>query len=541
MKRLSENRLKKCGPFFNLQNNKTNFSPLTDIPTDKTTGYHPTHYKEIDSIEERSALVLGIAGIGYCDIDLESNQMHLNAAFKNLIGTDTNDPRRLLQISYKRIAPLYRDEFKRDIERFLNGHLLYLEREYPLTSSTGSVIWVNHRAKIMERSKDGKPVQFLVVCTDITRRKRYEEEILYLHCYDALTGLKSRSYLEQKFKEVDQLRMKNYALVMGDMNGLKLVNDTFGQQEGDKTLRIVSNVLRSNAAADDMVTRWSGDEFIILCINKPHGYADGLIQRIQESNAQLQEFLVKNGYRFFNNTEETAHASKVKLKISLALGSAETAGKYVRVEELLRLAEERMCRQKLLEGRSVRSDIITSLESSLLEKDSETEAHTIRLRKISRLIGVHIGLTQDELDALELLGLIHDIGKIGIPDQILNKPGKLTKAEWEVMKTHTEIGYRIASSIPELSHIAYSVLCHHERYDGTGYPHGIKGDKIPLLSRIINVVDAFDVMTHSRPYKQAFALGTAIHELKAQAGNQFDPKLAGVFIELVENGEIAAE
>ncbi|MDR3553032.1 MAG: HD domain-containing phosphohydrolase, partial [Clostridia bacterium] len=157
-----------------------------------------------------------------------------------------------------------------------------------------------------------------------------------------------------------------------------------------------------------------------------------------------------------------------------------------------------------------------------------------------RQLGVSLGLPQEKLDELELLGLLHDVGKIGIPDNILGKPGKLENDEWAVMKTHSEIGYRIASSTPELSHIAGAILSHHERYDGTGYPTGLTGGDIPLLSRIITVVDSFDVMTHSRPYKEAYSLEYATGDLKKNAGKQFDPELVVVFLKLLENGKIQA-
>ena len=137
------------------------------------------------------------------------------------------------------------------------------------------------------------------------------------------------------------------------------------------------------------------------------------------------------------------------------------------------------------------------------------------------------------MDELALLGILHDIGKIAIPEVILLKPDKLTNEEWEVMKTHTEIGYRIAASSPELAHIADEILCHHERYDGTGYPQGLVGKDIPKLSRLLSIADSFDVMTHDRVYKKAMSFANAVEELKSCSGKQFDPEMVEAFLKLL--------
>jgi HD-GYP domain-containing protein (c-di-GMP phosphodiesterase class II) len=204
----------------------------------------------------------------------------------------------------------------------------------------------------------------------------------------------------------------------------------------------------------------------------------------------------------------------------------------------MNLAEEKMYRSKLTEIKSSRNATIMSLEKTLYEKNNETEEHTQRVKKLSMKLGEKINLSQDELEELKLLSLLHDIGKIGIPDNILMKPGKLTAEEWEIMKRHTEIGYRIAKATPGLSHVANEIFCHHEKFDGTGYPQGLKGEEIPILSRIINIVDSFDVMTHKRVYKDASNKGHAIEELERCSGTQFDPDIVNEFINLLKEGSI---
>jgi HD-GYP domain-containing protein (c-di-GMP phosphodiesterase class II) len=192
-----------------------------------------------------------------------------------------------------------------------------------------------------------------------------------------------------------------------------------------------------------------------------------------------------------------------------------------------------MYRNKLLESRSAKSSILRSLEQSLHEKHIETEEHTRRIANICVQIGRRMGLTQEELDEVVLLGLLHDIGKIGIPEAILLKPDKLTQDEWEIMKTHSEIGYRIALSTPELAHVAEKILSHHEHYDGSGYPRGLKNKEIPKLSRLLSIVDSYDVMTHTRLYKDAMNAESAVQEVQKCSGKQFDPEMVEQFLTIL--------
>ena len=342
-------------------------------------------------------------------------------------------------------------------------------------------------------------------------------EILFLSYSDKLTSLKNRAYMERMFDELDKNKKDNYYIIMGDLNGLKLTNDALGHSEGDKLLCFVGKILTESCAEDDIISRWGGDEFIILTKNKQEVYVANLIDKIKDYCENELEF---------------------HFKISVAWGYAGNSEENQNTDTVMSLAEKRMYRNKLMDNKSARSAAINSLLRTLHEKHSETEAHTMRIKKLSIELGKKIGLTKEKLDELELLSSLHDIGKIGIPEQILMKPAKLTDEEWTIMKTHSDIGYRIASSTPELAHIANKILAHHERYDGSGYPNKLKGEEIPLLSRIISIVDSFDVMTHKRVYKEAFDKEYVIEELKRCAGTQFDPELTKEFIILLEGKNI---
>ena len=208
--------------------------------------------------------------------------------------------------------------------------------------------------------------------------------------------------------------------------------------------------------------------------------------------------------------------------------------------EALQTAYRSIQIKKLMCAGSLRSQALASLVRALKEADADTEDHVRRTRKMGAMLGRRIGLTDAQLTQLELLCLLHDIGKIGIPLEILNKPGKLAEQEWEVLRTHPEKGYQIAMSADELSTIADMILYHHERWDGRGYPKGLAGEDIPVLSRIISIVDAYDAMVNDRSYRKALTPEAAQQEIRRNAGTQFDPALAGEFLTLLaENPEIA--
>ncbi|ADK15150.1 MULTISPECIES: HD domain-containing phosphohydrolase [Clostridium] len=338
------------------------------------------------------------------------------------------------------------------------------------------------------------------------------KDILILSYFDKLTGLRNRTYVEQKFDELNLKSVANYCMIIGDINGMKLINDKFGHREGDRLICTIANVLKKVCSKDDIAARWSGDEFIVLIIDKEYSYSSSLMQNIKGECEKVMNF---------------------NFEISIAWGIAEKSH-HLKLEEVMNLAEERMYRSKLVKIKSSRNAIIASLEKILYEKHSETEEHTQRVKELSVKLGRKLNLSQEQLEELELLSLLHDIGKIGIPDNVLMKPGKLTDEEWDIMKKHTEIGYRIAKATPGLSHVANEILCHHEKFDGTGYPQGLKEGEIPILSRIINIIDSFDVMTHKRIYKNANDMNYAIKELERCSETQFDPHMVREFIKLLK-------
>jgi len=357
----------------------------------------------------------------------------------------------------------------------------------------------------------GNVLGLIGISRDITERKMKEEEILYLSYNDVLTELYNRRFFEEELKRVDNEEYYPLSIIIGDVNGLKVVNDALGHLEGDELLKKAAKQIKDVCAERGIVARWGGDEFVILLPNTSGEKAEKMCKEIISKRADNNE----------------------KLKTSISLGYATKIKPSEDISKILQEAEDMMYKNKLTESQSYRYSIIESITRTLYEKDHETEEHAKRLKVFCKRIGETIGLLELELNELNIFSLLHDIGKIGVSESILKKQEKLTEEEWCKLKKHSEIGYRIVKSIPELSNIADYILSHHERWDGKGYPKGLKDKDIPLLSRILAVVDAYDAMINDRPYRKAMSKEEAIEELLINSGMQFDPNIVKIFVESI--------
>ncbi len=369
--------------------------------------------------------------------------------------------------------------------------------------------------RVVLKDKKNKPIGRIIVLTDISDLKRAMMSLEYLGMHDQLTGLKNRAYFESELQQMD--RKENYPLgiIIGDVNGLKLVNDAFGHESGDLLLKEAATAILNSCPEQSLVARIGGDEFAIVIPGNDEDKIIKLIETIRKNCVSVNSLPAPLSISF---------GFAIKIRIEQGINS------------IIKQADDHMYKLKMLESRSINSALIITLQKALEERNIETLEHMERTRQLAVNLGTKIGLPDYLLNDLKLLALLHDTGKLGIPDEILLKPGPLNAQEWEVMKTHSEKGYHIASSIPEIISIAQAILHHHEHWDGKGYPYGLQGEEIPLLSRVISIVDAFDVMTHDRPYHKAITPAEALEEIRSCAGSQFDPQLAQVFINMKTDG-----
>ena len=352
------------------------------------------------------------------------------------------------------------------------------------------------------------------VCSfrDITARKRNEEEILYLSFHDVLTGLYNRRYFETELQRLDTARQLPISIISGDVNGLKLTNDIFGHACGDELISTAARLLQQCCRAEDIVVRYGGDEFVVFLPQCDAAAADEIIARVQN---KCRDSFVQG------------------VPVSLALGAASKTEPDEELFSIVNLAETRMYRNKLSVENRVRLDTLEALERSVGEKDY-TEDHSRRLRASVLQFSEYLQLPDKMISDLAQLATLHDIGKVAISEQILNKTGSLTADEWAIVKIHPLMGRRILRATRLVSfNIEEAVQAHHEHWDGSGYPHGLKAEAIPYISRLIAIIDAYDVMTHDRPYRRALAQETAVGELERCAGSQFDPELVEKFVEFL--------
>ena len=369
---------------------------------------------------------------------------------------------------------------------------------------------------------DGQMVGGYAQYIDITAIKHQEEKLKYTSIHDSLTGLNNRFYLEKELSNYARFEEHPISIIMLDLDGLKLINDSYGHRTGDLFLIEFSKKLEAEFSELATVGRWGGDEFLVIVPELAREEVEKLAVKITEEELEIGLSDSDNPF------------------VSVAFGIGTKTNPNQDIFDTLHEAENNMYRDKLLKEKSTKSRLVRLLLSALHEKSQETESHAVRMADLATALGRRVGLSANELDGLAVLAQFHDIGKIMIPNRILNKPGSLNKEEWELIKRHPISGYRICSSIEDFSHIAEEVLSHHERWDGKGYPRGIAGEEIPILARIISIVDAFDVMTNGRPYKEPLTESEAIAEIQACAGTQFDPELAEKFVQMSADVEFDA-
>ncbi len=388
--------------------------------------------------------------------------------------------------------------------------------EYEILTSSGERKWVLDISQSICDSQ-GKVVAFEGIIIDITNSKLQFLQIQYLSNHDQLTGLHNRQYYDNAKKRLDHEKYLPLSVLFFDINGLKLINDAFGYDAGDRMIQTTASMIKASVQPSEIIARIGGDEFGILMPNTDELQCAARMQTLKEA------------FESYN-----ASLKDRALVINLSNGCGTKKDKDTDIALVEKNAEANMARRKLFDQKSHHNAVLSSIMATLFERSYETEEHAERIGQLCAVIGVRLGLSHDDIDKLRLFAILHDIGKIGISDQILNKPAALTEDEMAQMRMHPEIGYRIAMASPDFAPIAEYILTHQERWDGAGYPNHIAGENIPLLSRILAVADAYDAMTKDRVYRKALPREEAIKEIRKNAGTQFDPQIVKLFLEILE-------
>ena len=450
-------------------------------------------------------------GDGVISTDTYGNVSIMNRIAEQLTGwTQAEAMGQPIETVFNIINEITREKWANPVVKVLTTHeIIELDNHTVLISRDGIERPIeDSAAPIID--ENGKIAGVVLVFRDFTGKKKSIDEIKYLSFNDYLTGLYNRRFYETEMTRLDTKRNWPLTIIMGDVNGLKLINDSFGHQKGDELLRKVSLAIRNGCRADDIIARIGGDEFAIL-LPKTNGIeAAHIIKRI---NAYLVDERIEG------------------LEISISFGYATKTSAADETESVFKKAEDAMYHNKLYEGPGVKGKVIDNIIDALNNKSKREEIHSRHVSELCGKMGEALGLEEFRVKELRAFGLLHDIGKIAISDTILNKTSKLSDSEWVEMKSHAETGFRILSTNSDMKEIADYALAHHERWDGNGYPKGLKGEEIPLPARICAIADAYDAMISIRSYKSSLSNEIALAELTDNAGTQFDPELVTLFID----------
>ena len=422
----------------------------------------------------------------------------------------------------------------------LNGcNKLYLESEkircfvsVPLKSRGKTIGVVDAGAKI-SRDFSVEDIRLLEALGSLIgiaiEHAQLIEKMSRISTTDELTGLFNRRHFDEVL-EIEIYRSQRYgssfSLVMGALDGFKKYNRKFGQTSGDRVLKAFAQTLKALLGKTAVACRYDNDEFSIILPATDANRANKVVERIRSTFSQMPEvehvFGLSAGIAEFPQVATTADGLICMAECALYYAKMRGGNRSVLISDL----ETQLTKEPNMERLHEVYDMVEYVET----RDPITYGHSENVAIISELIGKAMGLSTKELTDLRAAALLHDVGKVGIPDSILTKPCKLAEDEWELMKTHSEAGAKIVGCTEGLANLAPIIRHHHEWYDGTGYPDGLKREEIPLGARIISIADAHDTMTSERPYSEAMLQESALDELRRCAGTQFDPRLVDIFV-----------
>ncbi len=467
-----------------------------------------------ESERSKSVLLSHLPGLAYrCLNDSEWTMKFVSDGCFALTGYKPESLIDNKELSYNDlVTPEHRDQLFREWQQVISQRTSF-RGEYQIMTASGQIKWVLESGQPIF-NEAGELIALEGIVVDINEQKIREQKILYMSEHDELTNLFNLRHFNTECKRHNVLHTYPLAIVQCDIDGLRLINDSFGFQEGDSQLKRVADILTANSADRYVLARTGDDDFSLLM---PGAGAK-----------EAEHFITKVIHCITEDNDRKDHPYSTSLSFGYNTRNTPTE----EIDVTLKITHDNLNNTKILNNQSSHSAILSSIMTAIHTRSEETEEHAQRLFKLSEAIGRQLGLSQQAMAELELFSKLHDVGKIGISDTILNKAGPLTKDEWEIMKTHSKIGYRIAISLSDIRHVANDILAHHERWNGTGYPRGLSGEEIPLLARILAVADAYDAMTQDRVYRKAMPKEDAIEEIIKHSGSQFDPKIANLFVEI---------
>lgn len=437
-------------------------------------------------------------------INSAGNYINANPAACAMTGYTKEE---LLNKAFLELTPSeYHAGARKKFDELTSTGIAYI-KEIPYIKKDGQArSWRIDAAKIDED-------QFIGFAKDITEEIKLQNKLEYAYYHDQMTELYNRQYVFDNLKYIDKEENLPLSIITADINGLRSINESFGFAVGDEIIKKVTKAAKMICTNSNYSIRWGGDDFLILLPNV---------------DKDVVNIVIKD-FEMYINQQLTDELSD----ISIAVGSYTKISSDISIKQAVKYADEDMLHHKVGDIKSVQNAPINMILHTLHEKNNREEMHSKRVSDICVAIGQAMHMKEEDINKLRIIGLVHDIGKIGIDENILNKPSRLTNREYGIMKQHSEIGFRILSANKQTSELAFYVLSHHERLDGTGYPNGIKGNNISQFTRILSLADSYDAITKERTYRKALSKQEAIAEIKKCSGTQFDPDIVNVFVNKV--------
>lgn len=460
------------------------------------------------TIFERAPMGIGVFS------SITGRATQINPKFSQIIG---RSPKEILETDWKLYThpediPINLEKLRLMREKKITG--FSLDKRY--IKPDGSILWANMVIAPFDSNEEDET--HLCMIEDITFSKNKEQETEYLSYHDSLTGLYNRRFFEEEIRRADVSRKLPVSIIMGDVNGLKLINDSFGHGAGDMLLKEAARILHQSCREEDFVARIGGDEFVILLYQTDDWSTERLCQRISQACKEYGRSRDKKS--FF---------------LSISLGHATKKHPDQKMEKLLMEAEDMLYKSKHVQRGKTRKEIMKAVKIELVNRNYYTHEGFSEILQLSRQIGLSLNLSKNKIKQLELLLEIHDIGKLTLSEELSKKKwNQLSDFEKIEYRKHAEAGFRIAQGVNELKSIKDEVHTHHENWDGTGFPRGISGSQIPILARITRLMDEYADLTEGRPVKDARQSRIIQAFMEENSGKLFDPKVVKAFLTVVQ-------
>ena len=472
-----------------------------------------TEQTKVRENQEKLQATLASVGDGVISVDKNGKIEFINEKAQKLTGWGQEEANnKLFKDIYKIIDENTREEVESSVQKvFETKQTIESENEIILISRNGLEIAIEDTAAPI-KDKFGNVIGVVLVFKDISEKKEKRKEIEFLSYHDQLTGVHNRRYFEKVLTRLDNNENLPLAVIYADVNCLKTINDAFGHEYGDLLIRQVSGVLKTEFRSSDIISRTGGDEFVILL-------------------PKTEEHIVKD---LIKNIKEKIEKKKVMdINMSVSFGWEIKNNESESIVSVLKNAEDFMYKKKTFDSSIKRNMVIKSIINTLRVKHPREDEHSKRVGLICEAIGKAYNLNDNEVEKLKIAGELHDIGKVAIDKTTLNEACNLSNDELIQIKRHPETGYRLLCTSSEYYNIAEYVLLHHERWDGKGYPKGLKSYEIPFKARILSIANAYDEMIYGRTYTKPLSMVEAVEEIKKNVNTQFDPDIARTFVEKV--------